>query len=57
MLTFDLMMIIYEITVIFLLAIECWLIYIFSKEHGLLLDVLKHNVVEIKKIIRGETPK
>ena len=57
MMMLDVFMLIYELTVIFLLGIECWLIYIYSKEQALLLDIIKHNLVEIKKIVRDENPK
>jgi hypothetical protein len=43
----------YEIMVLILLGIECWLFWHFALEHSLTLDLIKHNIKEIRRIISG----
>jgi hypothetical protein len=45
----DLIMLMYQMTVIILLGLECWLLWFFSREHTLMLDLIKHNLGEIRQ--------
>lgn len=48
----DQFMLIAEIIVILLLLFECWILWIFAREHTLLLDIMKHHLIEIRNELK-----
>ena len=44
----------YEITVILLLIIECWLLWFYAREHATLMSIIAHHISEIRKKVAQE---
>lgn len=41
-----------DFIIIILLLIECWLLYLWAKEHALLMSIMSHTVQKIEKKIK-----
>jgi hypothetical protein len=48
------LMIMFEFIIILLLILECWILYMFAKEHTLLLDLINSNLSSIKKYMKDK---
>jgi hypothetical protein len=46
------LMVVFEFMIILLLILDCCILFSFAREHTILLDIIKHNLNEIRKSLR-----